>query len=134
MLKALTGSHMPGKSLVIAEGNSLGRGPVIFHLSPSGIAMIRKHAAGELHPEHMNFYRMLDDPIWHFHVMQHVSRRQALFCHISNGIMTSKTLADKGRQSSVNLLSSKWEPPKLAISQQLGQQAAHQQGWPCRPH
>ncbi|KAK9861042.1 hypothetical protein WJX84_008386, partial [Apatococcus fuscideae] len=45
LLKALTGSHMPGKSLVIAEGNSLGRGPVIFHLSPSGIAMIRKHAA-----------------------------------------------------------------------------------------
>lgn len=48
LLKALTGSHMPGKSLVIAEGNSLGRGPVIFHLSPSGIAMIRKHAAGKL--------------------------------------------------------------------------------------
>ncbi len=46
MLRALTGSHMPGKSLVIAEGNSLGRGPVMFHLSPSGIAMIRKHAAG----------------------------------------------------------------------------------------
>ena len=51
MLKALTGSHMPGKSLVIAEGNSLGRGPVIFHLSPSGIAMIRKHAAGMRTPD-----------------------------------------------------------------------------------
>lgn len=33
----------------MAEGNALGKGPVIFHLYDSGIEFIRDRAAGESH-------------------------------------------------------------------------------------
>ena len=33
----------------MAEGNALGKGPVIFHLYDSGIEYIRDRAAGEAH-------------------------------------------------------------------------------------
>lgn len=44
---ALTGERMPGGALAMAEGNALGKGPVIFHLFDSGIELIRRKAAGE---------------------------------------------------------------------------------------
>ena len=43
---ALTGERSPGGSVAMAEGNALGKGPVIFHLYDSGIAYIRQRAAG----------------------------------------------------------------------------------------
>ena len=33
--------------MAMAEGNALGKGPVIFHLFDSGIELIRRKAAGE---------------------------------------------------------------------------------------
>jgi hypothetical protein len=45
---ALTGERMPGGAVAMAEGNALGKGPVIFHLFDSGIEYIRSQAAGEL--------------------------------------------------------------------------------------
>ncbi len=44
---ALTGERMPGGAVAMAEGNALGKGPVIFHLFDSGIEYIRGQAAGE---------------------------------------------------------------------------------------
>ena len=44
---ALTGERMPGGAVAMAEGNALGKGPVIFHLFDSGIEYIRSQAAGE---------------------------------------------------------------------------------------
>lgn len=44
---ALTGHRLPGKIEAIAEGNALGKGPVVFELFQSGIRLIRKQAAGE---------------------------------------------------------------------------------------
>ena len=35
--------------MAVAEGNALGKGPVIFHLFDSGIELIRRKAAGESH-------------------------------------------------------------------------------------
>ena len=46
---ALTGERMPGGAVAMAEGNALGKGPVIFHLFDSGIELIRRKAAGESH-------------------------------------------------------------------------------------
>ena len=43
---ALTGERMPGGAVAMAEGNALGKGPVIFHLFDSGIELIRRKAAG----------------------------------------------------------------------------------------
>ena len=43
---ALTGERMPGGAVAMAEGNALGKGPVIFHLFDSGIEYIRNKAAG----------------------------------------------------------------------------------------
>ena len=37
---------MPGGAVAMAEGNALGKGPVIFHLFDSGIELIRRKAAG----------------------------------------------------------------------------------------
>lgn len=37
---------MPGGAVAMAEGNALGKGPVIFHLFDSGIEYIRNKAAG----------------------------------------------------------------------------------------
>lgn len=45
---ALTGERMPGGAVAMAEGNALGKGPVIFHLFDSGIDYIRSQAAGEV--------------------------------------------------------------------------------------
>lgn len=45
---ALTGERMPGGAVAMAEGNALGKGPVVFHLFDSGIEYIRSQAAGEL--------------------------------------------------------------------------------------
>ena len=44
---ALTGERMPGGAVAMAEGNALGKGPVIFHLFDSGIELIRRKAAGD---------------------------------------------------------------------------------------
>ena len=43
---ALTGCHLPGGRLEgVAEGNALGRGPVIFEVNASAIDIVRKLAA-----------------------------------------------------------------------------------------
>jgi len=44
---ALTGECMPGQAKAIAEGNAMGKGPVVFELYQSGIKLIRKQAAGQ---------------------------------------------------------------------------------------
>ena len=44
---ALTGHRMPGGAVALAEGNALGKGPVVFHLFDSGIQYIRNQAASE---------------------------------------------------------------------------------------
>lgn len=44
---ALTGERMPGGAVAMAEGNALGKGPVVFHLFDSGIDYIRGQAAGK---------------------------------------------------------------------------------------
>ena len=44
---ALTGETLPGGGTAIAEGNALGKGPVVFHFSQAGIQFIRDRAAGE---------------------------------------------------------------------------------------
>ena len=44
---ALTGECMPGQATAVAEGNAMGKGPVVFELYESGIKLIRKQAAGE---------------------------------------------------------------------------------------
>ena len=38
---------MPGGAVAMAEGNAMGKGPVIFHLFDSGIELIRRKAAGQ---------------------------------------------------------------------------------------
>ena len=43
---ALTGQVLPGCVKAIAEGNALGKGPVVFELFQSGINLIRTQAAG----------------------------------------------------------------------------------------
>lgn len=43
---ALTGETLPGGGTAIAEGNALGKGPVVFHFSQAGIQFIRDRAAG----------------------------------------------------------------------------------------
>ena len=45
---ALTGEHLPGGRLEgTAEGNALGKGPVVFEVHQSAIEIIRKLAARE---------------------------------------------------------------------------------------
>lgn len=46
MYTALTGVILPGHSTAIAEGNAMGKGPVVFELYQSGIKLIHKKAAG----------------------------------------------------------------------------------------
>ena len=46
LYQALTGVQLPGKVEAVAEGNALGKGPIIFELYQSGISLIRKRAAG----------------------------------------------------------------------------------------
>lgn len=48
MYTALTGVVLPGHSMAIAEGNAMGKGPVVFELYQSGIKLIHKKAAGVL--------------------------------------------------------------------------------------
>lgn len=40
-----TGESLAGRAVAIAEGNALGKGPVVFELPPSGIALVRARAA-----------------------------------------------------------------------------------------
>ena len=45
---SLTGEHLPGGRLeAVAEGNALGKGPVVFEVHQSAIEIIRKLAARE---------------------------------------------------------------------------------------
>ena len=44
---ALTGEQLPGHVHAQAQGNALGKGPLVFELYQSGIRLIRKQAAGE---------------------------------------------------------------------------------------
>ena len=55
---ALTGERSPGGSVAMAEGNALGKGPVIFHLYDSGIAYIRQRAAGTFPADRMKNGRL----------------------------------------------------------------------------
>ena len=48
---ALTGGHLPGTVEAVAQGNALGKGPLVFELYKSGIDLIHKHAAGKLQPD-----------------------------------------------------------------------------------
>ena len=48
LFAALTGKRMPGGAVALAEGNALGKGPVVFHLFDSGIEYIRNQAAGDI--------------------------------------------------------------------------------------
>jgi hypothetical protein len=46
---AMTGEHLPGGRLeAVAEGNALGKGPVVFEVHHTAIDVIRKLAAGAL--------------------------------------------------------------------------------------
>ena len=45
MLDIPTGESLAGRAVAIAEGNALGKGPVVFELPPSGIALVRARAA-----------------------------------------------------------------------------------------
>lgn len=46
---ALTGAHLPGGVVnAVAEGNALGKGPVVFEFKQSSIRWVRRCAAGEL--------------------------------------------------------------------------------------
>ena len=40
-----TGESLAGRAVAIAEGNALGKGPVVFELPPNGIALVRARAA-----------------------------------------------------------------------------------------
>lgn len=40
-----TGESLEGRAVAIAEGNALGKGPVVFELPLSGVALIRSRAA-----------------------------------------------------------------------------------------
>ncbi len=46
ILLALTGSTLPGSEVVVAEGNGLGRGPVLFHVPQAVVAHVHKLAEG----------------------------------------------------------------------------------------
>ena len=46
MYSALTGVVLPGHSTAIAEGNAMGKGPVVFELYQTGVKLIRRKAAG----------------------------------------------------------------------------------------
>ena len=46
---AMTGLQLPGHVHAVAEGNALGKGPVVFELHRSGVELIRKQAAGCTH-------------------------------------------------------------------------------------
>ena len=41
----LTGSHLPGRQVAVAEGNALGKGPVLFHLPQHTARTLRSQAA-----------------------------------------------------------------------------------------
>lgn len=44
ILLALTGSTLPGSEVVVAEGNGLGRGPVLFHVPQAVVTQVHKLA------------------------------------------------------------------------------------------
>lgn len=46
MYTALTGVSLPGQGAAVAEGNAMGKGPVVFELYQSGVKLIRKQALG----------------------------------------------------------------------------------------
>lgn len=49
LFHALTGEHLPGGRLeAMAEGNALGKGPVVFEVHQSAIEIIRRLAASAL--------------------------------------------------------------------------------------
>lgn len=48
MYTALTGARLPGHSTAVAEGNAMGKGPVVFELYQSGVKLIHKKAASEI--------------------------------------------------------------------------------------
>ena len=48
---ALTAGHLPGHVEAVAQGNALGKGPLVFELYKSGIDLIRRHAAGMPHQQ-----------------------------------------------------------------------------------
>lgn len=44
LLPALTGEALPGARPVVAEGNLLRRGPVVFRIPPGALAGLRRDA------------------------------------------------------------------------------------------
>lgn len=51
LFHALTGEHLPGGRLeAMAEGNALGKGPVVFEVHQSAIELIRRLSASALSP------------------------------------------------------------------------------------
>lgn len=45
---ALTGLKLPGQATAVAEGNALGKGALVFHLSGSALQTLQSRAAGKL--------------------------------------------------------------------------------------
>ena len=46
LYSALTGERLPGSLEAIAEGNALGRGPVVVEFTQNGMDLIRRKALG----------------------------------------------------------------------------------------
>lgn len=44
---ALTGLKLPGQATAVAEGNALGKGALVFHLSSSALQTLQDRAAGK---------------------------------------------------------------------------------------
>ena len=53
LYSTLTGECLPGTTEAVAEGNALGRGPVVVEFQQSGIDLIKKQALGK-HPHCTN--------------------------------------------------------------------------------
>lgn len=83
---ALTGQHLPGGRLeAVAEGNALGKGPVVFEVHYSAIDIVRKLAASESPPLFCCFPVFLQEPLgaWPHLLMSLTLRLNGVYCQWS---------------------------------------------------
>ena len=73
---ALTGKRMPGGAIAMAQGNALGKGPVVFHLFDSGIEYIRNQAAGNSTWLSVRLDNALSDPFITLHMLKKAAAKE----------------------------------------------------------
>ncbi|KAI3423997.1 hypothetical protein D9Q98_009830 [Chlorella vulgaris] len=132
-LLALTGTRLPGNETAVAEGNTLGKGPTLFHVPQSAVFEVLQRKAAGSKPAAMLHLQLLRGAAAYVCESCESDVVHALHLHLLQLAVARMLRSRKGRPSRhINSLASRGAPttasmPCVSTDPVLGQQQQQQQ-------